>query len=93
VSRFLIVRLGALGDIVHALPVAAALRRAFPSATIDWLVSARHSDFLNLTPVVDRQLVIQDRGQGSGVASLPAIIRKLRRNRYDVALDLVGFVM
>ena len=32
VSRFLIVRLGALGDIVHAIPVAAALRRAFPDA-------------------------------------------------------------
>jgi ADP-heptose:LPS heptosyltransferase len=31
-DRFLIVRLGALGDIVHAIPVAAAIRRAFSSA-------------------------------------------------------------
>ena len=42
VTRILIVRLGALGDVVHAIPVAAALRRAFPDARIDWLVSARH---------------------------------------------------
>ena len=36
--RLLIVRLGAVGDIVHALPVAAALRHRFPEATIDWAV-------------------------------------------------------
>ena len=47
-SRFLIVRLGALGDVVHAIPVAAALRRAFPSARIDWLVSAKHREILDL---------------------------------------------
>ena len=42
-TRVLIVRLGALGDIVHAIPAAAALRRAFPAARIDWLVSAKHA--------------------------------------------------
>ena len=35
--KLLIVRLGALGDIVHAIPVAAALRRALPDVRIDWL--------------------------------------------------------
>ena len=49
-TRFLIVRLGALGDIVHAIPVAAALRRAFPAARIDWLVSGKHREILDLVP-------------------------------------------
>ena len=40
--NILIVRLGALGDIVHAIPAAAALRAAFPDARIDWLVDAKH---------------------------------------------------
>jgi len=61
VTRFLIVRLGALGDVVHAIPVAAALRRAFPAARIDWLVSAKHREILDLVPVIDRRLVINDR--------------------------------
>ena len=88
-SRFLLVRLGALGDIVHAIPVAAALSRAFPSARIDWLVSAKHRELLDLVPVVDRRLVIRDRGTGP----LPmAIIRELRRSRYDVAFDLQGLL-
>ena len=36
--RLLIVRTGALGDIVHALPVLAALRATYPTAIIDWVV-------------------------------------------------------
>ena len=91
-SRFLIVRLGALGDIVHAIPVAAALRRAFPSARIDWLVSAKHREILDLVPVIDRRLVINDRGDAAGGTSLVATIRELRRSRYDVAIDLQGLI-
>ena len=51
-NRVLIVKLGALGDVVHAIPVAAALRRAFPSARIDWLVGAKHRAILDLVPVI-----------------------------------------
>jgi heptosyltransferase-1 len=103
VTRALIVRLGALGDIVHAIPVAAALRRAFPTARIDWLVSARHRELLDLVPVIDRRLVISDRLTGTGLRTagrgdlspttpMLAAIRELRRARYDVALDLQGLL-
>jgi len=92
VSRFLIVRLGALGDVVHAIPVAAALRRAFPSARIDWLVSAKHREILDLVPVIDRRLVISDRRDASGGTSLLAAIGELRRSQYDVAIDLQGLM-
>jgi len=85
VTRFLIVRLGALGDIVHAIPVAAALRRAFPNARIDWLVSAKHRAILDLVPVIDRRLVLGDR-------SLLTAIGELRRARYDVTIDLQGLI-
>ena len=91
-TRFLIVRLGALGDVVHAIPVAAALRRAFPSARIDWLVSAKHREILDLVPVIDRRLVINDRSDASGGASLRGAVGELRRARYDVAFDLQGLI-
>ncbi len=91
-SRVLIVRLGALGDVVHAIPVAAALRRAFPQARIDWLVSAKHREILDLVPVIDRRLVINDRSDASGGASLVAAVGELRRARYDVAIDLQGLI-
>ena len=85
-SRFLLVRLGALGDIIHAIPVAAALRRAFPSARIDWLVSAKHRELLDLVPAIDRRLVL---GDSTG---WPGAIAELRRGRYDVAIDLQGLL-
>ena len=97
-NRILIVRLGALGDIVHAIPVAAALRRAFPAARIDWLVSAKHREILDLVPVIDRRLVVNDRRsigsrqvEADGT-SLLAAIGELRRARYDVAIDLQGLI-
>jgi heptosyltransferase I len=94
-ERFLIVRLGALGDIVHAIPVAAALRRAYPAARIDWLVSAKHRELLDLVPVIDRRLVVNDRAavrSAPGGASLWEAVRELRRARYDAAIDLQGLL-
>ena len=96
-NRILIVRLGALGDVVHAIPVAAALRRAFPAARIDWLVSAKHREILDLVPVIDRRLVITDRPSGPSAGKpdgtpLITAIRELRKSRYDVAIDLQGLI-
>jgi heptosyltransferase-1 len=45
-AKILIVRLGAMGDILHALPVATAIRAALPDATIGWLVEERWSELL-----------------------------------------------
>ena len=84
----LIVRLGALGDIVHAVPAAAALRAAYPDARIDWLVDARHRPFLDLVSGIDRVVALER-------PSLPGwvdVTRRLRQVRYDVALDLQGLL-
>ena len=84
--KLLIVRLGSLGDIIHAVPAAAAIRRAHPNATIDWLVDVRHRELLDLVPVVTRAIPIRT----SDARAVVAVIRELRRARYDVALDLQG---
>jgi heptosyltransferase-1 len=87
-NKILIVRLGSLGDIVHAIPAAAAIRRAFPRSSIDWLVDARQRELLELVPVVDRRISISAGSAGS----LRAALGDLRRARYDVALDLQGLL-
>ena len=84
----LIVRLGALGDLVHALPAAAALRAAWPDAIIDWLVDARYAAFLELVPVIDRRIVLGGRAGGP----LVPVVRALRRARYDLAIDFQGLL-
>ncbi len=87
-NRILLVRLGALGDLVHALPVAAALRRAFPQCRIDWLVDARHRELLDLVPVIDRRIAIDS----AAAVSIVAGVRELRAARYEAALDVQGLL-
>jgi heptosyltransferase-1 len=87
-TKILIVRLGSLGDIIHAVPAAAAIRRKFPQARIDWLVDVRHRELLDLVPVIDRRLAVQT----SAVGSLLDAVLELRKSRYDVALDLQGLL-
>jgi len=45
-DRLLIVRLSAMGDIIHTLPAATALRQAFPHATLGWLIEERWAELL-----------------------------------------------
>jgi lipopolysaccharide heptosyltransferase I len=84
-TSFLIVRLGALGDIVHAIPVVAALREAFPAARIGWLVHPRFVPLLQLVEGLDQVHPLERR---TGARA----IRDLRRARYDVCLDLQGLI-
>jgi lipopolysaccharide heptosyltransferase I len=86
--NILIVRLGALGDIVHAIPAAAALRRAFPGARLDWLVEAKHRAILDMVTALDRVVAI---GRPS-VAGWTHAVRELRATKYDLAIDLQGLM-
>jgi heptosyltransferase-1 len=84
----LIVRLGALGDIVHTVPAAAALRAAHPDARIDWLVDARHQEVVNLLTCVDRSIVLER----PTLAGWADVVRTMRQVRYDCAVDFQGLL-
>jgi len=87
VHRFLIVRLGSLGDVVHAVPTAAALRAHFPDARIDWAVDPRYVEVLDLVSGLDGRVGVDTRSP----AALRTM-RDLRSVRYDAAIDLQGLV-
>jgi lipopolysaccharide heptosyltransferase I len=88
VIRLLVVRLGSLGDLVHALPAVAALRRAFPATDIDWLVDDVHREFLELVPVVTRIVSLGGRTPGAWLEAR----RLLRVRSYDAAVDFQGLL-
>ncbi len=90
-SRILVVRLGALGDLVHTLPVVPALRAAMPTVEIHWLLDARHAALTALVEGVDRWVVWEAPRIG-GDRGLRAVISFLRAQRYDAALDLQGLM-
>jgi heptosyltransferase I len=98
--RILIVRLSALGDIVHALPVLAAIRKAAPDAKIDWLVEENYASILSLVSGLERRVIVRARKSfttpdavsfGGALGFLRAVAF-MRRQRYDAALDLQGLI-
>jgi len=85
-SRVLLVRLGALGDIVHAIPVAARLRREFPAARIDWLDAGRIKTTGDVVDqLVDRLLQAPLDGRRRW-----GLLRALGANREDAPYALDG---
>ena len=88
-SRFLIVRLGSLGDVIHAIPVVAALRTAHPGARIDWLIDPRYASVLQLVEGLDAAIPIDPR---AGLRTLLRAIAQLRREKYDAVIDLQGLL-
>lgn len=87
-KRFLIVRLGSLGDLVHAVPAVTELRAAHPDAQIDWLVERPHAALLERVPAISNVIVLK----GRSVRGWLATRAELRAKQYDVAVDLQGLV-
>lgn len=100
-AKILIVRLGAMGDILHALPAVTGIRAALPDATIGWLVEERWIDLLaagDNKPVVNLIHPVNTRRWRSAFLH-PAIAGEIRAARksvrsihYDVALDFQGAI-
>ena len=86
VKNILIVRLGAMGDIIHSLPGAASLRHSFPEARITWVVEPKWAPLLEGNGFVDRLVFFHRREPGSWTRTRD----QLRAERYDLAVDFQG---
>jgi len=87
-GRILVVRLGAMGDILHALPAVTSLRHGFPGWQVTWAVEPRWAPLLAANPFVDR-VVLLDRSTGAGLARA---WHDLRAERFDFAVDFQGLI-
>ncbi len=85
--RILIVRLSALGDVIHGLPVACALREAMPQATIGWVVEGRNADLIDDHPAIDH-IIRAPRGWLKSPSAVFELRRRLRALKFDVTVDL-----
>lgn len=86
-----IVKLSAIGDVLHGVPVAVAAKRAFPDCRIGWVVEGRAADVLAGHPAIDH-LFRMPRGWLKSPGEVVRLRRELRSFRADVALDLQGLL-
>ena len=87
-SRILVVRLGAMGDIIHTLPAVASLKQSYPGSHLTWVVEPRWAPLLECNPFVDRRLLF-DRGS---VGALLRTWNELRLEPFDFAVDFQGLI-
>jgi heptosyltransferase-1 len=106
--RILIVRVGAMGDVLHAMLAVAALRAALPDLDIGWAVEPRWASLLRTSedaaphtaamPLVNRVHLVPTKDWSkhpfsrATLDSILAVRRELRAQRYDMAIDLQGSI-
>lgn len=84
-ERILIVLLGAIGDVVRALPLANRLRAGYPRAHLAWAVEPAAAPVLAAHPALDARLVFERSG---GARAFAAFLRRVHGERFDLVLDL-----
>jgi len=96
IRTILIVKLSAMGDVVHALPAVTYLREAAPAAEIHWAVDTRFAELLEGNPGIAKVVSLPIR-EWKGRPGSPATWREvrsameaLRGGKYDLAIDLQG---
>lgn len=95
--RILIVKLSSFGDVLHTLPTLEALRSAYSSAHITWLVEAAYAPLLAGHPALDEiweapRLHPGELLGGSNPARLRGLLRRLRGKPFDLVLDVQGLL-
>jgi heptosyltransferase-1 len=106
--RVLVVRLGAMGDVLHAMPAVAALRAQLPECHLGWVIEPKWAPLLQsgaasssrspAMPLVDVVHTANARGwarqpfAASTWRAMQRLRQELRAERYDLAIDLQGAV-
>jgi ADP-heptose:LPS heptosyltransferase len=85
-QRFVVVRLGSLGDIVHTFPAVAGLRETFPAAEIVWLTHPRWVELVACSGLASDIWPVDSRD----LANVRSVIAKLRAHKWDAAIDYQG---
>jgi len=93
IKKVLILRLSALGDTIHTLPVAYAIKKSYPDCKIGWVVEDKAKLFIENNPLIDHCYIIpkkQWKKRGLSIQNIKEfkeIIDKINKENYDIVLD------
>lgn len=93
-ERILIVKLSAIGDIIHTLPAVAALRQAYPKAWLAWIVENTGANLLRGNPDIDELITVDTRAWRAnwwvGLRHVWYVTRHLRQAGFELCIDFQG---
>ena len=92
-KNFLIVKLSAIGDVIHALPTAYALKETYPDCHITWVVEPPAYDLVEMCPYIDEVILFEKKKFKSlrgFLREYGPMKRKIQKRNYDAVLDLQG---
>lgn len=93
--KIAIVKLSALGDIVHAMAVLQFIKKASPDTSIDWIVEEKFAALLEHNPDINNILPVNIKAIKKDKTQLFQQIKLLRRyaqNKYDIVIDAQGLI-
>lgn len=98
IKKIVLIKLSSMGDIIHALPVVADIKRAEPKAHITWIVDAAFAELLSWHPDIDTVIalplraLIKQKTQIIAWRRLWVAMQKIRKLKATISVDLQGLV-
>ena len=100
--KILIIKLSAIGDVVHMLPVLESIHRCYPDASIDWVVERTAANLIEPHPLL-RRVIVSDRKRWQKTLfslttflktakEIISFVRTIRSEKYDIILDMQGLM-
>lgn len=96
-KRILVIKMSALGDIIHALPSLYALRQLYPDAHISWLVEPQFADILPGEPYINEKIIfykndLKKKTLKQKLSYLRQLRKDLHKHKFDLVIDLQGLM-
>ncbi|TDX59234.1 glycosyltransferase family 9 protein [Orenia marismortui] len=96
--KILLIRLSAIGDVIHALPVARATRERYPEAEITWIVEDKAKDLVIGNPNIDNIIILPKEEwkkefktkKWATLKKARSFFKELQKKEFDIALDVHG---
>lgn len=92
-NKILIVRLSALGDTIHTLPLAYAIKKKYPNVQLDWIVEDKASKFIINNPLINKVYELPkkkwkaNKDKIKNLKEFLNIINKIKQENYDIVID------
>ncbi len=96
-TKILLLKMSALGDVVHTLPTLETLRANHPDAYIAWMIEERFQCLIEGHPALDEIIPVNTKRwrreiNFKSASEIFKVLRKIRKRKFDIILDLHGLI-